>query len=304
MRPLQLPWPCWVATTDLDGLVEEISAEILPTHADGALHLDQLFVPASRALLLGVLLPELLTAGTCRDALLRLRVHARGEVPVVCNARLDRERARIGWAFLEALRREEAERRLLELQRDAERRAQESERAAKTDRLTGLANRRGFFAFFENRMPWLEGALFLIDIDHFKSINDSLGHLVGDEVLRSTGQLLAAAIREGDLLARFGGEEFILWASGAAQAQDAFALGERLRRSVESAAIMPDGRKLTVSVGACTAEGVHVDRLSEIIRHADDALYAAKREGRNRVKLFEWRCAALHEMPAKPLTSA
>jgi diguanylate cyclase (GGDEF)-like protein len=287
MRLLHLPWPCWVATTDTAGVIEEISAALVAEGAQGPLHLDDILAPASRVLFHGVMIVELMTTGSCKDVVLWLRRAGRGDIPVVCNARLDPATRRIGWAFIEAGRREVVERRLLEQEREAARRALESEREANTDRLTGLANRRRFLAFFEHREQSLKGALLLIDIDHFKSINDTLGHLAGDDVLRRVAQALASAIREGDLLARFGGEEFILWSPGCSAPEDAEALGERLRQSVERSGFARGGRKLTVSVGVCVVDGAGTDRLSDIIGLADEALYAAKRAGRNRVHLAE-----------------
>jgi diguanylate cyclase (GGDEF)-like protein len=285
IRLLHLPWPCWVATTDTGGVIEEVSAPLVPESAAGPLKLDDLLAPASQVLFHGVMIVELLTTGSCTDIVLWLRLAGRGDVPVVCNARLDPETGRIGWAFIEARRREAVERTLIEQQREAARRAMDSERDANTDRLTGLANRRRFLAFFENRAQSLKGALLLIDVDHFKRINDTLGHLAGDDVLRRVAQALASAIREGDLLARFGGEEFILWSPGCCSFEDALALGERLRRSVERAGLAPGGRDLTVSVGVCVVDALGTDRLSDIIGLADEALYAAKRAGRNCVKL-------------------
>ena len=252
--------------------------------------IEDLLAPSSRMLVLGILMPELVTTGMMRDTLLRLSLPGAGEAPVVCNARLMRKPAgepEIRWVFVEASRREEAERRLMEMQRAAARRAEEFEREASMDSLTGIPNRRLFLSRFRPGGPPLDGALLLIDIDRFKSINDTLGHPAGDRAIRRTAEVVSASLRQGDLLARFGGEEFILWAPGRMRPEEALALSERIRRAVEEAEFDLDGRRVTVSIGVRLLEGLDPSRLAEAIEHADKALYAAKNSGRNRVVLSE-----------------
>ncbi|MCK0195643.1 GGDEF domain-containing protein [Ancylobacter sp. 6x-1] len=156
--------------------------------------------------------------------------------------------------------------------------------AANRDALTGLANRR----FFEAALSSLEGAaapfgMLMIDIDHFKTINDALGHDAGDQVLSRIAGLLAADARRGDVVARVGGEEFAVLLPGA-DPPAVLAVANRIREEIAAAALSYNGTalKVTVSVGAAIA--AFPVRLG-VQRRADDALYAAKRGGRNRVVL-------------------
>lgn len=156
------------------------------------------------------------------------------------------------------------------------------------DSLTGLMNRRHFAELLDaeaarglRRAP--RAVLAILDVDHFKAINDQHGHLEGDGVLRQLADILRRLVRAGDLLARIGGEEFAVLMPDT-DVEQARAFAERVRQTVESAAFMPGGapRQVTVSIGlAAMAE----DRLqrSELLRTADRALYAAKEAGRNRV---------------------
>ena len=167
----------------------------------------------------------------------------------------------------------------------------EVQRQAETDALTGLLNRRGFFIraerdFLRARRYGQGFAIIMIDIDHFKGINDQWGHIVGDQALAGLGALLRKEMRETDLLARYGGEEFVLLAIGGEASQFRQA-GERLRQSVEKAEIETDaGRlQLTISLGVASYED-DSHSLDEVVKEADQALYEAKRLGRNRTETF------------------
>ena len=155
--------------------------------------------------------------------------------------------------------------------------------SAVTDGLTGIANRREFDTWFartlarsvRSRQPI---SLVLVDIDHFKRLNDQYGHQIGDEVLRAVAGLLAEHARAGDLAARYGGEEFALVLADC-DAEQALAIADRLRAVVEAAAL-PGPVPVTAGVGSFPHHAVAVP---DLIRAADAALYAAKAAGRNRV---------------------
>lgn len=159
---------------------------------------------------------------------------------------------------------------------------------AEQDALTGVLNRRGFFKHVQAlSRPSVHGApsqaLMMLDIDHFKAINDQYGHQVGDTVLREIVQRMSLVLRDHDLIARYGGEEFVVLLPGA----DAVLLrsvAERIRAEVEAQPIVVDGQSigLTISIGACCASTA-LDNIEASIAAADIALYTAKREGRNRV---------------------
>jgi diguanylate cyclase (GGDEF)-like protein len=165
---------------------------------------------------------------------------------------------------------------------------QDLEDLATTDGLTRLYNRRYFMEraeseFERSRRYRRELSVFLIDADHFKTINDSLGHEAGDRALR----MLAAACRQGlrqlDVIGRYGGEELVVLLPETSAAV-AYETAERLRHTVEQLRIpaLEGEVRLTVSIGVATA-GSDTETVAALINQADRALYEAKRSGRNRV---------------------
>ncbi|BAL96109.1 GGDEF domain-containing protein [Rubrivivax gelatinosus] len=154
-------------------------------------------------------------------------------------------------------------------------------RLAETDALTGLPNRRALEAEFEARRGPGPLVLAVLDLDHFKRINDRFSHLVGDAVLRQAGALMAASLRAPDLLARLGGEEFV--ALAALPPDEAAGAFERVRRSLAEHAWgeIAEGLQVTVSIGV-TAVSAGEDLIAALAR-ADALLYRAKHEGRDRV---------------------
>lgn len=168
---------------------------------------------------------------------------------------------------------------------------QELERLAVSDSLTELPVRRFFLQRLEDELARARrheapGALVMIDIDHFKALNDQYGHLVGDEVMRSIGALIRANVREIDLTARYGGEEFALYLVETPQ-ESALAVAERMRRTIASQTIRAydETVHVTVSLGIAMFP-VHGEVSAELLEHADQALYQAKSQGRNRVVLY------------------
>lgn len=166
--------------------------------------------------------------------------------------------------------------------RQAEREAEAALLLAATDELTGLASRRAFLAVLEQQLA-AGGALAiaLFDIDHFKLVNDRYGHALGDEVLQRVAHIAESCVRDRDLVGRLGGEEFAVLMPGASLEQ-AVAIGERLRRACADAR-HPPGLTVTVSLGVAAA-GEGSDP-SALLREADGALYRAKFEGRNCLRL-------------------
>ena len=164
---------------------------------------------------------------------------------------------------------------------------------AHTDDLTGLENRRRFerIAELELLHAQLTGgtlSLLLFDVDHFKRVNDTYGHDRGDQVLQVIARIAREQTRENDLLARFGGEEFVVLLPDT-PVDEAAMFAERLRNAVAGGRIaLPDGELLgfTVSVGV-SSFGEHANDLTTIIKAADDALYRAKHMGRNCVAVAE-----------------
>ncbi len=159
------------------------------------------------------------------------------------------------------------------------------------DELTGLVNRRHLFELAEREHARIRrdnaspAALIMLDVDHFKRINDTYGHLAGDEVLRHLGHQLMASLRTADIAARYGGEEFAILLP-ATDLDAALRLAARLREEAAASTVYSDGQPLhyTLSLGltALTAQDVSLDMA---IARADEALYRAKMGGRNRIEV-------------------
>ncbi len=163
------------------------------------------------------------------------------------------------------------------------------EELANLDGLTKIFNRRVFQnlitrEFYRSTRYGNPLTCIMIDLDHFKEINDKQGHLVGDQVLREVAALLASKLRQSDFLARYGGEEFVV-ISPEADEKDAAIIGERLRQTVEQAVFDVEGRsiKMTISLGAATyTKDSEMKVEDDLIAGADKNLYLAKNNGRNR----------------------
>jgi diguanylate cyclase (GGDEF)-like protein len=168
----------------------------------------------------------------------------------------------------------------------------DAERRAQTDSLTGALNRRSLVerlqaACFRARSRGLPISLLFIDLDHFKEINDSYGHLAGDACLRAIIPPIQAELRQSDVVGRYGGEEFVVILSSA-DAAAAEPLAERIRKRVAEIRVEGYGKpiRLTCSIGVATSDTLGVWD-EHLIARADEAVYAAKRSGRNRVKLAQ-----------------
>jgi len=157
-----------------------------------------------------------------------------------------------------------------------------AERKADTDELTGLANRRALSREMSTGDAG-HSALVMLDLDHFKRVNDTLGHPAGDAALKHLAKLLGAALRAGDVAARLGGEEFAVWLPGADLALG-MEVAERLRAVVAEKPFRIAGIEypLTISCGV-SASPLPIPQPENLMATADAALYKAKRDGRNRV---------------------
>lgn len=163
---------------------------------------------------------------------------------------------------------------------------------ASRDPLTGIYNRRSFMELARSQLARAHRfheplSVFVLDVDHFKRINDTFGHATGDDALRMVAAGCQAILREYDLLGRLGGEEFVVVLPGAT-ADESRVVAERVRRHLARMPIeAPDGTfRLTASIGIAGLEGA-TDTLERAIHRADLALYRAKHLGRNRVAVFE-----------------
>lgn len=162
---------------------------------------------------------------------------------------------------------------------------------ATTDFLTGLANRRHFIARMEEQLARVQRtldqpvAVLMLDLDHFKLINDTHGHAAGDEMLRHFARLMQESLRRIDTAGRVGGEEFAILLPAANRAA-ALSFAERLREKVASTPLVQDGKEIPVTVSIGLTTMLPTDPNADItLSRADEALYRAKQTGRNRVEI-------------------
>ena len=147
---------------------------------------------------------------------------------------------------------------------------------ATTDSLTGLANRRGFLEALEKRSE-VQGALAILDGDNFKRVNDVHGHLQGDRVLRAMAQRLATSMSGGELVARWGGDEFVIFFPGCTVEEAAYLL-DRLRYSMRWRPLADvEGERVSFSFGLTLVDVDDAGQFEAVIKRADEALYLEKR---------------------------
>jgi diguanylate cyclase (GGDEF)-like protein len=180
---------------------------------------------------------------------------------------------------------------------------------ARIDSLTGLANRRALDDELQRRFAECQRSdaslsVMILDVDHFKDLNDTHGHRTGDEALRVLAGVLRRAMRQVDLVARYGGEEFFVILPGTT-IDDARLVAERTRQDVNRTVFRYDGKDLSVTVSIGVAELAPSEHVARTVRRADHAMYAAKKAGRNRTYWHDGR--AVHPIleeptPTQPVT--
>jgi diguanylate cyclase (GGDEF)-like protein len=169
---------------------------------------------------------------------------------------------------------------------------EERKRQARMDLLTGIYNRRGLFELGLRELDRAQRfdrplCAIMVDIDHFKRVNDTYGHPIGDLVLKELADRLKTHLRSIDILSRYGGEEFVILLPET-DLDQAKEVAERLREIAEKTLFTPDGLSLpiTISQGISILNGKTSD-ITTLIKHADDAMYISKRSGRNQVSTFQ-----------------
>jgi diguanylate cyclase (GGDEF)-like protein len=177
--------------------------------------------------------------------------------------------------------------RIVQLQRQLIAAREQLREKAMHDQLTGLLTRGAFFEIHDGEVAravrtGAELALIMVDLDHFKQINDRHGHLAGDEVLRETARRLRSTFRRSDVIGRYGGEEFVVLALDC-DAADALRLAERFRQSVCATPFATPAGPITVTTSVGVAAVSDVPASIGLLKAADEALYRAKGTGRNRV---------------------
>lgn len=310
--------PCGFLSFTDDGIVTLVNATLLkmlgylPEDLQGQ-PIHTLFPLASRLFFQAHLFPLLSTQGNVSEIYLSLKSQAGSDIPVLFNAvrKCRQHQSYYDAVVISIHQRNEYEDEILRLKNEAEvalrqkeqmhadliaahkrledkkAKLQEAmallEKLATTDTLTGLKNRRTFEEFLDQEIDlaqrtWMPISLIIVDADHFKNINDTFGHPVGDRYLQQLAEILQANVRKGDLAARYGGEEFVL-VLPSTNASGAMVIAEKLRAAVEAAVWQE--RPLTASLGVATLSETVTDK-AQLLKLADQALYISKQNGRNR----------------------
>lgn len=298
--------PCGFLSSTDDGKITVVNAtllDILEYQAEELQeqHIESIMPIASRVFYQTHVLPLLKMHGRVDEIYLSLQTKSHKKVPVLVNVINWKCKEQIfnNWVFMPMHRRSEYEDKLIRLKKAAEeaQKALETKQAelvevnarlealSVTDRLTGLKNRHAFEENLSIQTALTERmstplSLLLIDVDHFKSINDTFGHPIGDKYLVEIAHILKRNSREGDFVARYGGEELAIILPNTDHL-NALEVAERFRKAVESASWTE--RAITISIGVSTFSPEMISDHALLISLADQALYLSKERGRNRV---------------------
>jgi len=246
---------------------------------------DVIFTKSSRIFFQSYLIPTLLHEKICEEMQLVI-FNAQGvRIPITVNASLSANGC-IYWSLFNASKRDQLYEELIKTKKTLEIQAEELKLLASTDELTKLLNRREMkyrssLMLEQAARSHYSVSLLMLDVDHFKKINDTMGHLEGDRVLKKLGQLLKGFGRKTDLISRFGGEEFLIMLPDTNKS-DTLLLCRRLHKLI--AEIKVGDSSLTVSIGMSICD----EKISfiDLFTQADNAVYQAKARGRNRTEVY------------------
>ena len=246
---------------------------------------DVLFTHSSRIFFQSYLIPTLLHESICEEMQL-IVFNAKGvRIPITVNVRTDDDGS-IYWSFFNASKRDQLYEELIKTRETLEEQADKLKLLASTDELTNLLNRRemkyrGTSLLELAARSHQPVGLLMLDIDFFKKVNDTFGHLEGDRVLKQLGSLLNGFARKTDLVSRFGGEEFLIMLPDTNQ-KDTLLFCDRLHEKINQ--IRVGDNVLTVSIGVSMGDGVM--SFTDLFTQADNAVYKAKALGRNRTEMY------------------
>jgi diguanylate cyclase (GGDEF)-like protein/PAS domain S-box-containing protein len=241
---------------------------------------------ASNIFLDSYIYPILLMNSEVQECQITLLSQNGDRVPVVVNIKLHSD-GRAYCSLFICVARDKLYNELLEARSQLEEKAKELYQLAVTDSLTGLLNRRELqklakISISQAARDGTNFAILTFDIDDFKQVNDTYGHPVGDLIIQHIAKLLTEDRREHDLVARVGGEEFVILLPGINEAS-AFSFAEKLRKKVESQP--KDNLKVTVSIGIAISGANSDNHFEKLLAQSDQALYESKKHGKNRTTL-------------------
>lgn len=259
---------------------------------------DVIFTKSSRIFFQSYLVPTLLHENICEEMQLVI-FNAQGlRIPITVNATLSDD-GHIFWSFFNASKRNQLYDELIKTREKLEVQAEKLKLLASTDELTTLLNRRemkyrSILVLEQAARSHQSVGLLMLDIDHFKRVNDSFGHLEGDRVLKELGQLLKSFARQTDLISRFGGEEFLIMLPNTNK-NDVLLFCQRLHKKIAEIIVGDD--LLTVSIGVSVSMSIDVSvsmsicdgktSFTNLYTQADRAMYRAKALGRNRTVIYD-----------------
>jgi len=294
--------PCGIITMTPKGVIHyanQTFADLLKVPAEELLgqHIEMFMNVSNRLMFHTYFYPYLTMYGTVEELLLTLRAKDGSPVPLSISGKkhLIGHAEIIDCVCISMKKRFNYEQELRDIRSKLEQVLEEKNKAyeelhilseeihrlARTDELTGLANRRYANQWMDQKLAEMSvGTVFnviIADIDHFKNINDSYGHAIGDVVLQKVAQILEETVPGGGMVGRYGGEEFIIILP-AMTAQQTREIGEEARRAIQAMTVVP--KKVTVSLGS--AEFMSTDSRESLLSRADRALYFAKMTGRDK----------------------
>ena len=283
-------FPCGVLVTDPSRMITYVNSyftsELMwpPGDLIGK-SADVIFTQSSRIFFQSYLIPTLLHEKICEEMQLIIFNASGVRIPITVNARLSEDGC-IYWSFFNASKRDQLYEELIKTRKTLEDQAEKLMLLASTDELTGLLNRREMkyrstLALEQAARSKQSVGLLVLDIDHFKKINDTFGHLEGDRVLKELGGLLKGFCRQTDFVSRFGGEEFLIMLPDTNKS-DTELFCQRLHKLIAQIKVGDIG--LTVSIGvSISAKDIS---FTSLFTQADNAMYQAKTLGRNRTELY------------------
>jgi diguanylate cyclase (GGDEF)-like protein len=283
-------FPCGAFVTNSSRIITYVnsyfSSELLwkPEELIGK-NADVIFTQSSKIFFQSYIIPTLLHEKTCEEMQLII-FNAKGvRIPITVNAHISDDDC-IYWSFFNASKRDQLYEELLKTRETLEEQAEQLKLLASIDELTELLNRREMkyrstLLLEQSARSHQSVGLLMLDIDYFKKINDTFGHLEGDRVLKELGQNLKQFCRQTDLVARIGGEEFLIMLPDTNKTETLL-FCKRLHQSIAN--IKVDNSPLQVSIGVSVSD----DKISftDFYAQADNAVYKAKELGRNRTEVY------------------